>query len=327
MGLTRLPVSNAECMQLAKLITDDAMGFIGFSAGAKFLLSELTGSLKPILSLLVSLVLITYVLVFGGMLCASPWLEVSAGEPPSSVMAIALIMACLAVARSPSSAIAVVSELGAHGAFTTAALSLTVLTDVVVVLLFALTLLLVHALSEESGKEKPSIGLVLGVFLLQMAISAVVGVLLGFLLHGFISCTSAGVTTATKSHENSHRTSLGELPEGTPETGGGRRRRAGAEGGAGAGAAGRGAAGSRGRQKQAPAASFQLRHRRLDSWRLRVGRGGGSAARGVGSCVRRAVLDATRRIPPARCSDRRAVARRQAGALRCRILFLAGMWL
>ena len=133
-------------------------------------------------------------------------------------MAIALIMACLAVARSPSSAIAVVSELGAHGAFTTAALSLTVLTDVVVVLLFALTLLLVHALSEESGKEKPSIGLVLGVFLLQMAISAVVGVLLGFLLHGFISCTSSGVTTATKSHENSHRTSLGELPEGTPET-------------------------------------------------------------------------------------------------------------
>ena len=196
-------LSSVECTQLAKLITDDAMGFIGFSAGAKFLLSELTGSLKVIISLTCGVVVISYVLVFSGMYLCAPWLEVSAGQSPSNVMAIALIIACLAVARSPSSAIAVVSELGAHGTFTTAALSLTVLTDVVVVLLFALTLLLVEALStDDNGKEKPSTAVVLGVFGLQMAISTVAGIVLGYLLHGFISCTSSGVSTATTSHES-----------------------------------------------------------------------------------------------------------------------------
>ena len=37
-------MAKPESLQLARIITDDAMGFIGFSAGSKFLLSELSGS-------------------------------------------------------------------------------------------------------------------------------------------------------------------------------------------------------------------------------------------------------------------------------------------
>ena len=44
-------VTSTECLDLAKLVTADAMGFIGFSAGSKFLLSELQGSLRQVLSL------------------------------------------------------------------------------------------------------------------------------------------------------------------------------------------------------------------------------------------------------------------------------------
>jgi hypothetical protein len=42
-------------------------------------------------------------------------------------------VACLSIARSPSSIIAVINELSAHGSFTSATLSVTVLTDIVVV--------------------------------------------------------------------------------------------------------------------------------------------------------------------------------------------------
>ena len=155
-------LSAVETTQLALIVNDDAMGFIGFSAGSKFLLSELQGSLRPILSLLCGLVCVTYCLVLSGLLFASPWLALTAGRPPTEVLAICLIIACLAVARSPSSAIALVSELNAYGTFTTAVLSVTVLMDVVVVLLFALTQLMVHAVAPEPGMDSAPVGQVRG---------------------------------------------------------------------------------------------------------------------------------------------------------------------
>ena len=189
-------LSEEATVRLGSLINDDAMGFIGFSAGSKFLLSELRGSLGPVLCLLAVLVGTTYTLVGCGIWLASPYLSMTADATDAERGAIALIVACLAVARSPSSAIAIVSELDAHGTFTTAVLSVTVLMDVVVVVLFAVTLLLVHALAPPDGDgdgddaaSSASVGQVLGLFGLQMGVSVVVGLLLGFLIHGLMSCT------------------------------------------------------------------------------------------------------------------------------------------
>ena len=69
---------------------------------------------------------------------SSPMLEMTADEPLHAVFSIALLVACLAVARSPSSAIVLVSELGAHGPATTTILSVIILIDVVVVLFTSL---------------------------------------------------------------------------------------------------------------------------------------------------------------------------------------------
>jgi Kef-type K+ transport system membrane component KefB len=206
-------LSRPQCLQLSHVVTEDAMGFIGFSAGSKFLLSELAGSLRPVLSLLLGLVSVTYLLVLGGLGLASPWLQLTAGSPPSEVLSIILIIACLAVARSPSSAIALVSELSAHGTFTTAALSVTVLMDVVVVLLFALTLLIVHAIApSDATLPPPSVATVLGLFGLQMLLSALVGVGLGYVLHAFISCTSYGVSAATRGHKQQQQQQQQQQP-------------------------------------------------------------------------------------------------------------------
>ena len=60
-------LSQPASAQLSELINDDAMGFIGFSAGSKFLLSELRGQLRLVMSVLLGLVGVTYALVLGGL--------------------------------------------------------------------------------------------------------------------------------------------------------------------------------------------------------------------------------------------------------------------
>lgn len=65
-------LTEGDTRQLQRIINDDAMGFIGFSAGSKFLLSELADNVKQIVSLLVGLVATTYFLVFVGLNMASP---------------------------------------------------------------------------------------------------------------------------------------------------------------------------------------------------------------------------------------------------------------
>jgi hypothetical protein len=110
---------------------------------------------------------------------------------PRESFAVALLVACLAVARSPSSAIALVSELGAQGRFTTAVLSVTVLMDVIVVLLFAVTLLTVHAIAPEAGEAPGSPWQVLGLFGFQLFVSALVGLLLAAMLHALFKLSGA----------------------------------------------------------------------------------------------------------------------------------------
>ena len=72
---------------LGHIINDDAMGFIGFSAGSKFLLSELRGQLRLVMAVL-GLVGVTYALVLGGLMaaarsCRSPRIWSRARASPS----------------------------------------------------------------------------------------------------------------------------------------------------------------------------------------------------------------------------------------------------
>mmetsp|Transcript_5376 Transcript_5376/g.16442 ORF Transcript_5376/g.16442 Transcript_5376/m.16442 type:complete len:762 (-) Transcript_5376:148-2433(-) len=180
---------------LKLVINSDAMGFIGFSAGTKFLLTELHGSLKPLLILLVNLILTTYTMVGTGFWLLSPLLPLTADYSAPKRLAVSLIVACLSVARSPSSAIAVITELGAHGAYTSATLSITVLTDIVVVLAFAGTTVAVTALVSNipghGPSEDPAVWRVLMLFAFQIAVSVIIGGMLGYIVHITLSLTSA----------------------------------------------------------------------------------------------------------------------------------------
>ena len=173
-------------------INDLALGFIGLSAGGKFLLSEIGGALRASLYVLTCLIGVTYVGSLAvNMLLGDMFIPFFGALGFGDRIAASLLIACLAVARSPSSAIAIISEMNAEGPFTTVALAVTVLMDVVVVMLFAFTNLVAGSLSSQSTSPGGAAGplMVLFSFLAQVVLSAMVGLIIGHtlpLLLGFL---------------------------------------------------------------------------------------------------------------------------------------------
>ena len=169
-------------------LNDVALGFIGLSAGGKLHLNEVRENLSAAVSVLTGLVSVTWVAsVLSTLALGDLFLPFLVDLPLSHRISAALLIACLAVARSPSSAIAIIEELHAKGPFTTTVLTVTVLMDVVVVLLFALTQLVVNALTAageaeggEGGGGAAAGAMLLLAFLKQTLLSVVAGALLGF---------------------------------------------------------------------------------------------------------------------------------------------------
>tara|TARA_B100000780_G_scaffold131941_1_gene92538 strand:- start:39 stop:698 length:660 start_codon:yes stop_codon:yes gene_type:complete len=94
---------------------------------------------------------------------------------------VAMLAAVVAVARSPSSAIAVVTELQADGPFTQTMLGVTMVTDVVVILLFTAAAKLGETMLDEGETDALAalahfVGSTMLQLLLSMAHAAVLGV-------------------------------------------------------------------------------------------------------------------------------------------------------
>ncbi|HAA56615.1 MAG TPA: hypothetical protein DCE42_17760 [Myxococcales bacterium] len=107
---------------------------------------------------------------------------------------VSLIAASILIARSPSSAIAIVSELRAKGPFTQTVLGVTMVTDVVVIVRFAISHSLAQPLLSTKGFEL-SFLLILGVeliasLLLGLAIAWVIRTLLWSKIHTYIQSAS-----------------------------------------------------------------------------------------------------------------------------------------
>ena len=92
------------------------------------------------------------------------------------------------MARSPSSAIAIINEMRAKGRFTRTAISVTVIKDVLVILLFAICLSVANNLVE--GVELNYVFLI--ELAVELSVTFVIGILLAkdFWISIFISITS-----------------------------------------------------------------------------------------------------------------------------------------
>ncbi|KAL1524951.1 hypothetical protein AB1Y20_019827 [Prymnesium parvum] len=185
-GPQLLGLVQEHAFQPLEFIDAMALGFIGFSAGAKFSLNEMAVYYKSVLSVMTGLVLVTFLVCTAASFALSPIIPFMEEMSTLQRFACSLLFGCLAVARSPASAIALISELHARGPFTTVMLAVTVVMDMFVIVLFTLTLVAVNMMQGDSNNDV-NLGQVLGFFLLQLVLSAVGGAAMTYLLKLLLS--------------------------------------------------------------------------------------------------------------------------------------------
>ena len=125
-------------------INDIALAFIAFAAGGELYLRELKSRISNIKWVTLGLTISTLILGSLTIFWLADYIPFMKGLPHVGRFAIAILGAAILVARSPSSAIAVIKELRARGRFTQTVLGVTVVMDVVVIILFSIN----HAVAQ-----------------------------------------------------------------------------------------------------------------------------------------------------------------------------------
>ncbi len=160
-----------------------ALAFIAFAAGAEIHGASLRGRWKSIGWVTAGLVVFTLAVGGVGFYLLSERIDFLQPLGAAGRGAIALLAAAILVARSPSSAIAIVSELRARGPLTRTTLGVTIISDVIVIVVFAISLSIADALLQGVGIDA-RFALVLA---LEIGVSFGAGYLLGRLLSAILS--------------------------------------------------------------------------------------------------------------------------------------------
>lgn len=180
LGPSLLGLLSSEALEDLKLVDDLALTFIAFAAGGELRLAVLKERKKSIALTLVCQLFLVIAGVTAAILAMKEVFPVTAGRTLAEALAVAVICGVIAVARSPSSAIAVISETKSRGRFTEMVLGVTVAADVLTIFLFAV------ALSFSEVLISPSKGVDL-TFLLGIGLEVTASLALGLILGRGIS--------------------------------------------------------------------------------------------------------------------------------------------
>ncbi len=135
-----------EAVHNLHFIDEISLGFIAMAAGNELFLPELKGKFKSIGFTTFFLILITFVLTSVTVFLISDYIPFTIGMPTTSLLAVAILTGALLIARSPSSAIAIVAELRAKGPYTQIMLGVTVIMDIIVIVIFSISTSIADAL-------------------------------------------------------------------------------------------------------------------------------------------------------------------------------------
>ncbi|MFQ5529753.1 MAG: hypothetical protein ACE5FP_05325, partial [Gemmatimonadota bacterium] len=124
-------LTDAEVTSLEPF-SDVAIALIAITAGGELSLERLRGAGRYLASITLIQSAVVLVLVFGAVLALSGFLPFTAGRELPVVLTVAMVFACVAVASSPSVAIAVITDTESAGPVSTTILGVTVLKDVLV---------------------------------------------------------------------------------------------------------------------------------------------------------------------------------------------------
>ena len=160
-----------------------ALAIIALAAGNELVLKEFRSQFRSIGWVTCGLVVMTFGLGAVTMYVLSGWLPVMKDLGSSTRIAISLLAAVILVARSPSSAIAIINELRAKGPLTNTIMGVTVIMDAVVISLFAINSEIARSIT--TADFQFGFGF-LGLLLLKFALSIAGGFALGKLLSAYM---------------------------------------------------------------------------------------------------------------------------------------------
>ncbi|MDT8436591.1 MAG: cation:proton antiporter [Gemmatimonadota bacterium] len=136
-----------------------AIALIALTAGGELSVRALRGSGRWLTSIAVLQTAAVLTVVFLTVLGLRDVLPFTAGRETTVVLVVAVVFASVAVASSPSVAIAVITDTKSRGPVSTAVLGVTVVKDVVVIVLFAAALAVAYGLLEPGGPGQVEIAL------------------------------------------------------------------------------------------------------------------------------------------------------------------------
>lgn len=139
-------ILGAGAVDSLRLIDQFALALIAMLAGGELKLSQLRPQAKPILYGTLSVTFVVWVGVAGSVVAARPLIPFLADLPFNATVGVALLLGIWAANSSPDLTVAVIEETGAKGTLTDVILGITIVKDVVVIVLFTLTLALVAPL-------------------------------------------------------------------------------------------------------------------------------------------------------------------------------------
>ena len=155
-----------------------ALAIIAFSAGSELYIDDLRSRMKSIKWMTIGQLFITFFITTFVVYFASDYIPFMSKMQVTHKIAVSILFATIFVARSPSSAIAIIKEMRANGPFTKTVLGVTVFIDVLVIILFAITFSIAKAFINNETID----AFFFVILLIELIISFGLGFLLGKLL-------------------------------------------------------------------------------------------------------------------------------------------------
>ena len=227
-----------------RFVDEVSLAVIAITAGQEIYLPKMRGRWKSIGWVLCFLLVVEYAVGAGTILALHSYINFMENMTPQQVVSVALMAGTLVCARSPASAVAIVREMKAEGPWTQTVLGVTVLSDVSVIALFALTSLVSGSLLANRQHSSS----VVWVFAAQMILSSLFGWVFGILLVTVLSVPTdrCDQMWSKDNGDDDGRKRGGDGGDGGDGGGGGD----GGSGGSGGGGRGEGGGGGGGRKRK-----------------------------------------------------------------------------
>ncbi|HNP17367.1 MAG TPA: cation:proton antiporter [Fulvivirga sp.] len=158
-----------------QFVIDISLAFIAFAAAAELYLKDLRSRMKSIKWMTFGQLVVTFVLSSVVVYLMADYIHFMKGMSSEAKIAVAILTATIFVARSPSSAIAIINEMRAKGPFTQTAIGVTVVKDFLVIILFAINFSLANIFVKDLDFDIGFLLIIVG----ELAISFLLGYLLG----------------------------------------------------------------------------------------------------------------------------------------------------